>query len=56
MAAGSLAIVLLWVYYSSMILYFGAEFTRVYANRYGSKVTPAEGAVPLPSPEGKKSN
>ncbi len=36
-AASSLAIVLAWVYYSAQILYFGAEFTRVYARRHGSR-------------------
>ena len=36
-AAGSLAIVLLWVYYSSMILFLGAEFTQVYSKRHGSQ-------------------
>jgi membrane protein len=36
-AAGSLALVLLWVYYSAQILLFGAEFTQVYANRKGSR-------------------
>lgn len=46
-AAGSLVIVLLWVYYSAQILFFGAEFTQVYANRYGSRVVPEAGAVPL---------
>lgn len=35
-AAGSLIIILIWVYYSAQILFFGAEFTRVYAMRYGS--------------------
>jgi len=35
-AAGSLIVLLLWVYYSSQILFFGAEFTQVYARRYGS--------------------
>jgi membrane protein len=35
-AAGSLAIVLLWVYYSALIFLFGAEFTQVYARRHGS--------------------
>ena len=34
-AAGSLLVLLLWVYYSSLILLFGAEFTRVYAERHG---------------------
>lgn len=37
-AAGSLAVVLIWVYYSAQILFLGAEFTQVYANRYGSKI------------------
>ncbi len=35
-AAGSLVIVLVWVYYSAQMLYLGAEFTRVYACRFGS--------------------
>ena len=43
-AAGSLVVILLWVYYASQILLFGAEFTRVYAGRYGSGVKPAENA------------
>ena len=37
-AAGSLALVLLWVYYSSIILLFGAEFTQVWANSQGEKI------------------
>ncbi len=37
-AAGSLAVLLIWVYYSSQILFVGAEFTQVYANRFGSRV------------------
>jgi membrane protein len=44
-AAGSLAIVLIWVYYSSMLLLFGAELTRMWAERYGSGVRPEHGAV-----------
>ncbi len=36
-AAGSLAVVLLWVYYSAQIFLLGAEFTWVYAHRYGSR-------------------
>ncbi len=39
-AAGSVIILLAWVYYTSIILYFGAEFTKVYAIRYGHKITP----------------
>jgi membrane protein len=46
-AAGSLVIVLLWVYYASQILLFGATFTRIYAERFGSGVVPAHNAVPL---------
>jgi membrane protein len=37
-AAGSLVIVVAWIYYSALILYFGAEFTQVYACEYGSRV------------------
>ncbi|HEX5151139.1 MAG TPA: YihY/virulence factor BrkB family protein [Parafilimonas sp.] len=44
-AAGSLVILLLWVYYSSIILYFGAEFTKSYAIKYGSQIHPNEYAV-----------
>jgi membrane protein len=47
-AAGSLIVLLLWVYYSSQILFFGAEFTQVYANRFGSHVTPADNAFAVP--------
>jgi len=43
-AAGSLIIVLLWVYYSSQILFFGAKFTQIYANKFGSRFEPAAGA------------
>ena len=39
-AAGSVMILLLWVYYSCQILLFGAEFTRVYALRHGANVRP----------------
>lgn len=46
-AAGSLVIILAWVYYSAQILFFGAEFTKVYAKRYGSRIVPDENAMPL---------
>ncbi len=49
--AGSLVLILAWIYYSSQILFFGAEFTQVYANRYGSRITPAEYAEPIPGGE-----
>jgi membrane protein len=44
-AASSLVTLLLWIYYSSQILLFGAEFTQVYANEYGSQMEPTEYAV-----------
>jgi len=44
-AAGSLVILLVWVYYSSIILYIGAEFTKAYAVSYGSKILPNTYAV-----------
>lgn len=44
-AAGSIIIILLWVYYTAAILYFGAEFTRAYANANGAQIVPAEYAV-----------
>jgi membrane protein len=47
-AAGSLAVLLVWIYYSSQILLLGAELTRAYANRYGSRVVPDENAIPAP--------
>ncbi|HSF44151.1 MAG TPA: YihY/virulence factor BrkB family protein, partial [Thermoanaerobaculia bacterium] len=46
-AAGSLVILLLWIYYSTQILFFGAEITQVYARRYGSGIVPSEHAVPV---------
>ena len=47
-AAGSLALVLLWVYYSSQILLFGAQFTKAYAEEHGrfSGPTPSEKSDP----------
>ncbi len=46
-AAGSLVVLLVWVYYSAQILFFGAEFTQVYARRYGSRIVPDKHAVSL---------
>lgn len=46
-AAGSIIIILVWVYYSSIILYFGAEFTKVYATTYGGKISPNEYSVEI---------
>lgn len=39
-AAGSVILILVWVYYSAIILYFGAEFTKVYAETHGGKIIP----------------
>jgi len=44
-AAGSLIIILIWIFYSAQILLFGAEFTQVYARRHGSRIPPANNAV-----------
>ncbi|MEO7035038.1 MAG: YihY/virulence factor BrkB family protein [Polyangiaceae bacterium] len=46
-AAGSIVALVIWVYYSSQVLLVGAEFTQVYAKRYGSRITPDDKAVPL---------
>jgi membrane protein len=46
-AAGSLVVILLWVYYSAQISFFGAEFTQVYAKKYGQGIVPTENAIPL---------
>ncbi len=43
-AAGSLVLVLLWVYYSAQIMLYGAEFTQVYANRLGKRIVPTPDA------------
>jgi membrane protein len=50
-AASSLITLLLWIYYSSQILLFGAEFTQVYANQAGRRVQPSEYAVPIEAKE-----
>jgi membrane protein len=46
--AGSLVVVMLWVYYSSQILLFGAEFTKNFANKYGQPMRPADYAMCRP--------
>lgn len=43
--AGSIILILLWVSYSSMIMFFGAEFTATYAKMYSGKVPPSEIAI-----------
>jgi membrane protein len=50
-AAGSLVVILLWVYYCSQILLFGAEFTQVYAKRGVRRVQPARHAMAVIAPE-----
>jgi membrane protein len=44
-AAGSLVVLLFWVYYSALISFLGAEFTQVYARRYGPGIHPKEHAI-----------
>jgi membrane protein len=44
-AAGSIIIILVWVYYSAIILYFGAEFTEIYALHSGMKIVPNDYAI-----------
>lgn len=46
-AAGSLVVLLLWIYFSSIILYFGAEFTKAYAVKYGNEIKPDKYAVTI---------
>ncbi len=46
-AAGSVILILLWVYYSAIILYFGAEFTKVFATTHGQKIIPNEYSVQI---------
>jgi membrane protein len=44
-AAGSFVVLLVWVYYSALISFFGAEFTQVYARRFGPQIRPNRHAV-----------
>ena len=53
-AAGSLVLLLLWIYYSAQILFFGAEFTQVYANMLGSKIVPEGQTSPATQPASRK--
>jgi membrane protein len=52
-AAGTIILLMLWVSYAGLILLFGAEFTRIYADRHGTRVKPLEFAV---STTGEKSD
>ena len=47
-AAGSIAVLLVWIYYTSQLILLGAEFTRVYADAFGSRVVPSKNAVAAP--------
>jgi len=53
-AAGSIIVILLWVYYTAAILYFGAEFTREYACFKGARIKPADYAVYIEQKETEK--
>lgn len=50
-AAGSVIVILMWIYYASVILFFGAEFTQVYARQTGAKIVPKKYAVPVTEEE-----
>ena len=54
--AGSLVVLLVWIYYSSMILYFGAEFTKAYAMEYGAPIHPSKYAVTMQQVEVETGN
>lgn len=45
--AGSIFLLLVWIYYTAIILYFGAEFTQVYAEKYSDGIQPSKYAVHL---------
>jgi membrane protein len=42
--AGSLIVLLVWIYYSAQIVFFGAELTQAYANQFGQKIVPSDNA------------
>ncbi|MFN8578134.1 MAG: YihY/virulence factor BrkB family protein [Candidatus Sericytochromatia bacterium] len=44
-AAGSLIVIMVWIFYASLIFFFGAEFTQVYTRRYGERVDTIHGAI-----------
>lgn len=55
-AAGSIVVLLVWVYYSSIIMYFGAEFTKFYALRFGAPIYPNTYTVIVTTTEVKEHN
>ena len=50
-AAGSVLVILVWIYYTAAILYIGAEYTQVYAEAIGSNIEPADYAVSIKQTE-----
>ncbi|MBF0408448.1 MAG: YihY/virulence factor BrkB family protein [Candidatus Riflebacteria bacterium] len=53
-AEEGLVILLAWIYYSAQIFFLGAEFTKVYANAYGSRIVPGEDAMPVTEQDRKQ--
>jgi len=51
-SAGSIVLILAWVYYSAIILYFGAEFTKVYSKTYGKKIIPNKYTILIAKSQG----
>jgi membrane protein len=50
-AAGSVVLLVIWVYYSAQIVFLGAEFTQVYAKHFGKRIRPDKDAVPVTEDE-----
>lgn len=50
-AAGSMIVLVIWVYYAAQILFMGAEFTQVYARARGAQIEPSDQAVPADEPQ-----
>jgi membrane protein len=53
-AAGSIVLIMLWVSYSCMIVFFGAEFTKQFATHFGRKIEPKPGAELILAEEDKQ--
>jgi membrane protein len=53
-AAGSVVVLVIWIYYAAQILFLGAQFTRVYARRRGAAIAPSRDAVEVPEPEAER--
>ena len=52
LSLASLAVLLIWLYYSAQIFLFGAELTRAFADRFGAKIEPTKNAMAIPKPCG----